>query len=122
MSLAFVLDEHLRGPLWQAILRQNLRGELLLDVVHVGDAADLPLSSDDPAVLSWAERENRLLITEDRHSMAFHLREHRASGHHSPGILIPRTDQPMRILLECLVLISHAGEAADFADRIAYFP
>lgn len=24
MALAFVLDEHLRGPLWQAILRHNL--------------------------------------------------------------------------------------------------
>lgn len=121
MALAFVLDEHLRGPLWQAILRQNLRGEYLLDVVRVGDVADLPLSSDDPAVLLWA-RENRILVTEDRHTIARHLRDHRARGHHCPGILIPRAGQRMRTLVECLVLISHAGDPADCADAITYFP
>src|SRR3990172_93648 len=96
MPLGFVLDEHLRGPLWLAILRHNLRGgELALDVVRVGDPPDLPLAAGDASVLLWAEREARILITEDRQTMLGHLRDHLAAGHHSPGILIPRAGQPM---------------------------
>ena len=51
MSLAFLLDEHLRGPLWTAIQRHNLSSELRLDVVRVGDAADLGLGTLDGDLL-----------------------------------------------------------------------
>jgi hypothetical protein len=122
MPLSFVLDEHLRGALWQAILRHNLRGAELLDVVRVGDAADLPLQIDDPELLLWAQRESRILVTEDRHTMASHLREHLAKGHRSPGILLIRPQQRLRVLVECLVLVAYAGEPADFADAITYIP
>jgi hypothetical protein len=122
MALAFLLDEHLRGPLWQAVLQHNLRGGEWLDVVRVGDSPDLPLAIDDSALLRWAEREGRILVTEDRQTMPRHLQEHLATGHHSPGILIPRTGQPMRAVIECLVLIALAAEPADFADMITYIP
>jgi hypothetical protein len=123
MSLAFVFDEHLRGPLWQAVLRHNLSGaEFLLDAVRVGDFPDLPLSANDRTILMWAEREARLLVTEDRHTMLVHLRDHLAEGHHSSGVLIPRAGERMQTLIESLVLIAHAGEPAEFADTIIYFP
>jgi hypothetical protein len=122
MALTFVLDEHLRGPLWQAILRHNLRGSEVLDVVRVGDTLELPLEIGDPEILLWAERESRILVTEDRHTMANHLREHLAQGRHSPGILMVRPYQRLRTLVECLVLITYAGEPADFADAIVYIP
>jgi hypothetical protein len=122
MPLAFVLDEHLRGPLWQAILRHNMRAGEQLDVMRVGDAPDLPLRIADPDILLWAQRESRILITEDRHTMAYHLREHLAKGNRSPGILILRSNQRMSTLVECLVLIAHVGEPAEFADAITYIP
>ena len=31
MALAYLLDEHLRGPLWWAIQRHNARGSDLID-------------------------------------------------------------------------------------------
>ena len=122
MELAFVLDEHLRGPLWQAILRHNLRHHLPLDVMRVGDMAELPLSSDDSTVLRWAEDNSRLLVTEDRHTMATHLNRHLAAGRHSPGILIARSGVRTHQLLECLILIAYAGESREFADVITYLP
>jgi hypothetical protein len=54
--LCFLLDEHLRGPLWLAILRHNSQGGLPIDVVRVGDSPDLPLGSTDLDILLWAER------------------------------------------------------------------
>jgi hypothetical protein len=122
MPLQFVFDEHVRGPLWQAVLRHNLRGDELLDVVRIGDSPDLPFSIDDPDILVWAEREMRILVTEDRHTMANHLRAHLASGHYSPGILILRPRQQIRTLVKTLVLIAHAGQPADFAGVITYIP
>jgi hypothetical protein len=122
MALSFVLDEHLRGPLWQAILRNDLRGGEVLDVVRVGDPPDLPLGSQDPEILLWAEREGRILVTEDRHTIFTHLRNHLAAGHHSPEILVVRPGQPLRILVERLELVGHAGDPADVADGITYIP
>jgi hypothetical protein len=62
--LRFLLDEHLRGPLWVAIVRHNVHGGLLIDGARGGDAPDLPLGSDDATILQWAERESRILLTE----------------------------------------------------------
>jgi hypothetical protein len=55
MPPRFVLDEHLRGDLWNAIERHNRNGVNTVDVVRVGDMADLPLGSKDPSTLIWAE-------------------------------------------------------------------
>ena len=90
--------------------------------MRVGDSPDLQLSADDPAILLWAEREGRILVTEDRHTMASHLRSHLAEGHRSPGILIIRPNQPMRTLIDCLEIISQVGAPEEFVDAIAYIP
>ena len=91
MPLAFLLDENIRGPLWQYIRRHNARGVNPLDAVRVGDVPDLPLASGDPEIIAWAARENRILISFDEHTLAAHLTAYMAAGNHSPGILIPRT-------------------------------
>ena len=84
MSIRFLLDENLRGPLWQAILRYNLSGSPPLDVVRIGDAAEIPLGADDPAIIAWAESDSRLLVTEDTRTIPLHLRRHLAAGSHRP--------------------------------------
>jgi len=119
MSQRFLLDEHLRGPLWQAILRFNLRGlDSNLDVVRVGDPPELPLSTDDPSILAWCEREGRILVTHDRRTMSVHLRAHLQSGHHSPGIVVVRANTSVNDVIECLILIAEAEFSAEFRDAI----
>lgn len=122
MSIRFLLDENLRGPLWQAILRHNLSGELALDVVRVGDAAEIPLGVDDPAIIAWADRECRLLVTEDSRTIPHHLQSHLVAGGHSPGILMVRRNARIRELIETFVLITYAGDPNDFAEAIIYIP
>ena len=122
MALALLLDEHLRGPLWTVVQRHNLTSELQLDVVRVGDVADLPLGISDADILSWAETENRILITEDRRTMAKHLDNHLKSDHHSPGIFVVRAGFLWAEVLEILVLVAHAGEPADYVDVVTFLP
>lgn len=122
MPLRYLLDEHLRGPLWNAIRRHNRGGTNVLDVERVGDPEDLPLSTPDPEVLLWAEREDRILISEDKSTLPDHLAAHLASGHHPPGIMVPRPASPRRAVLEFLVLAAYASEPHEWRDAIRYIP
>src|SRR5437016_5728621 len=90
MPLSYVLDEDLRGSLWRAILWHNNAGVYPVDVVRVGDPVDLPLGSDDPSILKWAEREQRIILSYDYDTMAAHLANHLAANRHSPGIFMAR--------------------------------
>src|SRR5688500_14640977 len=120
--LRYLLDEHLRGPLWQAILIHNRRGIDPIDAVCVGDAADLPLGSTDPQILEWAEREARILLSFDRSTLPEHLATHLAAGRDSPGIfLIRRGIMSLGELVSNLALYAHASEPEEWSDRIEYF-
>ena len=71
MPLPFLLDENLRGWLWQAIKRYATHSALPIDVVRIGDAPDLPLGTSDPDVLLWCEGQGRILVTADFHNHAW---------------------------------------------------
>jgi hypothetical protein len=122
MPLRFLLDEHLRGPLWHAVQRHNAQGGLPVDVVRVGDPPDLPLSSTDEAILLWAEREDRILITEDVHTMPSHLTQHLQTGRRSPGVFVVGLGCTISQLLAHLELVAHAGLAGDYENQITYIP
>lgn len=122
MALAFLLDEHLRGPLWNAIQRHNQDSEYVIGAVRVGDPPDLPLGSDDLAILQWAEREGRIVVTEDKHTMPDRLAAHLQSDRHSPGIFIIRIGTSSSELIECLTLVAYAGEEAEFRDAVTFIP
>jgi hypothetical protein len=122
MMLRYVLDEHLRGPLWRAIQWHNSLGVYPLDVVRVGDASDLPLGSDDPALLLWAEREQRILVTHDADTMPAHLADHLAAGRHSPGVFMIRPHSILPQILSFLQDAAYAGEPEEWQDRIQYIP
>src|SRR6266404_5436951 len=91
MTLRFLLDENLRSSsIWYAIQAHNALGQDVFDVVRVGDSIDLPLGSQDPDILVWAESNNRLLISLDFKSLQVFLAKHLVAGFHCPGILVPR--------------------------------
>ena len=57
MLLRYVLDENLRGPLWNLMIRHNSKGVDPIDVVRVGDSDAVPLGTKDPELLRWADVE-----------------------------------------------------------------
>ena len=122
MPLAFVLDENLRGPLWRAVIRHNQAGSYPLDVVRVGDVVELPLGSTDGEILQWCERENRILVSFDKTTLARHLANHLQSGHHSPGVFMLRHASRLSHVVDYLALVAHASEAWEWQDRIEFIP
>jgi hypothetical protein len=123
MPLRFLLDEHLRGGgLWQAIQQHNAAGAHLLDVVRIGDPPDLPLSTLDPDILLWAEREGRILVSRDRRTFPSYLASHLQAGRHSPGIIVVRKRCTVPQAVFELILVAHAGDPASYQDTITYIP
>jgi hypothetical protein len=122
MALGFVLDEHLRGPLWRALQWHNSSGVYPLDVVRVGDPADLPLGTGDPGLLLWAEREQRILVTHDADSMPMHLADHLTAGQDSPGVFMIRRHSTLPQIVSFLCDAAYASEAWEWEDRIQFIP
>lgn len=122
MPLRFVMDEHLRGPLWNLLIRHNGKGNNPIDVVRVGDEDSVSLGTADPLLLAWAWEQDRILITEDKRSMPGHLREHLAAHGHSPGVMVIRQSVPLREIADFLVLAAYATEPAEWADGVHYIP
>ena len=122
MPLRFVLDENQRGPLWRALVRHNQAGMYPLDVVRVGDSSDLPLVSFDPDILLWGEREERILVSFDKATLAGHLANHLQAGHHSPGVLLLRRGSRLSEVVGHLVLVAYASDAWEWQDRIGFIP
>lgn len=122
MPLRFVLDENQRGPPWRAVIRHNQAGIYPLDVMRVGDLLDLPLGSTDPDILLWCEREDRILVSFDKTTLAGHLNNHLQSGHHSPGIFLLRRASRLSQVVAHLALVAHASDAWEWQDRIEFIP
>lgn len=120
MPQRFLIDENLRGPLWSAIRRHNQLGLNVLDVERVGDPQDLPLGSQDPLILKWAERENRILVSLDKSTLATHLISHLSAGGRCPGIFALRSGARITSIVESLILVAYASEAAEWENQITY--
>jgi hypothetical protein len=122
MPLRFVLDEHLRGPLWGAIQQHNAGGSDVIDAVRVGDLPDLPLGTTDPDLLLWAEREGRVVVSRDWNTFPHHLAVHLLSGRHSPGVVILRPGHTLPQLVFTLALAAHAADPGEFRDQVRFLP
>src|SRR5437879_3528974 len=122
MPLRYVLDEHLRGPIFHAVQDHNRLGAYRLDVARVGDPADLPLGTLDPALLEWAEREQRILVSDDRRTMIKHLADHLAAGRGSPGVFIIRPHTTIPEIVIFLRDAAYASEPAEWENQIRFIP
>ena len=122
MPLIYVLDENLRGPLWNLVARQNRAGDYPIDAVRVGDADAVPLGTKDPQLLRWAEEQGRILVSEDRRSMSRHLADHLAAGHHAPGVMTLKRGVSLREIAQFLALAAYATDPAEWADQNRFVP
>jgi hypothetical protein len=122
MALRFLLDENLRGPLWQAIRHSNATGVDVLEAMRVGDPGAPALETPDPNLLLWAEAHGRILVSLDVISMSGHLADHLHAGHHSPGVFILRPRWTIPLVLAALILRDQAGDPQIYVDRFEFIP
>src|SRR5438874_11520749 len=102
MPLRFLLDEDLRGPLWNAIIRHNIGAADSIDALRVGDSGAPPTGTLDDALLVWTETHDRILVSFDKSTMQGHLHNHLAAGRSSPGIFQVRAQASIPATLSFL--------------------
>ena len=106
----------------QDILRGLLRRIPALDVIIAYEAG---LSrTEDPDLLIWAAKEQRLLLTHDRRTMPAHAKTVIDSGHTIAGVVIvPEPSQmPIAQIIEQLELIITCTDESEWQNVIDYLP
>lgn len=80
--MKFLADENFEGAIFRGLLRHNPD----IDLVRVQDVG---LSeADDPTILEWANREGRILLTNDRRTMPNYAYQRMAEGNSIAGMLV----------------------------------
>ncbi len=114
--IRYLLDEHI-DPAYRSGL---LRIEPAISIRCIGDPGVPPRGAADPDVLSWCERYDTLLVTNNRRSMPRHLSAHVSAGRGLPGILVINPDAGIRRMLDTLWLIWATGESEIYRDQITF--
>lgn len=122
MPLRYLLDEDLRGPLWNAIVRHNALAQDMIDIVRVGDPHAPALQTLDPELLRWTEENNRILVTFDKSTMQSHLADHLAASHASPGVFQVRPGFHIPEVLAFLIFAAHASEPQEWQNACSFIP
>lgn len=114
--LRFATDED-----FDAFIVRGLKRRLPdLDIVDIR-AVGLR-SADDPEVLEWAAREERVVLTHDVNTMVgFADARVRGGEHHSGVIKVPQW-LPIGQAIENLEYIAQAATPADLRDQVLHLP
>jgi hypothetical protein len=101
-----------------------LRGLLVrlpdLDIVRAQDVEIYQAA--DPALLEWAARENRIVLTHDVRTLTKFAYERVKAGLPMPGVVEVLKNQSIGDLIDGLEVMLGAGIPFDFENQIRYIP
>lgn len=109
-------DENFNNDIVRALLRRNPS----LDIVRVQDVG---LSgADDPTVLEWAAREQRVLLTHDVSTITRYAYERVRQELAMPGVFeIPR-GLGIKDTIEDLLLLAEYSRTGEWEGQVQYLP
>jgi hypothetical protein len=102
------------------ILRGLLRANADLDFVRVQDTEIY--QADDPIVLEWAAKENRILLTHDVDTMIGYAYDRVEEGLPMPGVIEVLTEASMGQIISDLLIVLGASDPSELKDRVIYIP
>lgn len=114
--IQYLLDENV-----DPVLRRELLKHVPNMIVwRIGEPGSVPFGTLDPDILLWWEIHGVLLVTNNRKSMPFHLRDHIAEGRHMPGIFLLKENQSVAEIVEALILVWGASLPDEYSDLVLY--
>ncbi len=114
--MKFLADENFDN----SIVRGLLRRKPDIDVVRV---QDIGLSGrDDPTVLEWAAKENRVLLTHDVAMITRYAYERLAQEQPMPGVIEVTADAPIGRVIEDILLLLECSIEGELEGQIQYLP
>jgi hypothetical protein len=112
----FLTDENFNG----AILRGLIRRLPELDLVRVQDVG--LMNADDPTILEWAAREERILLTHDVATITMYAYERINKGLPMPGVVEVIATASIGRILDDLELFVQCSLPEEYNGRILFIP
>jgi len=114
--LRLIVDENFNNNILRGLLRRNPK----VDIVRVQDVG---LSgADDAAVLEWAAREGRVLLTHDVTTITKHAYDRAQGGHAMPGVFEVDPTAQLGRVIEDILLISECSLKGEWEGQVRYLP
>ena len=104
----------------EGIICGCLRRAPTMDFLSANDA-ELP-GVPDPEVLRIAAEQDRILVSHDFKTMPQHFGDFLQTRGSSPGVFLVKQTSPIGVVIEELVLIWTATDAAEWENRILRIP
>lgn len=114
--LSLLSDENFNGDIVRGLrLRQPN-----LDLIRVQDVGLREV--DDPAILTWAANNGRILLTHDRATMPDFAYERLVREELMPGMFVINDRMPIRQAIDELLMLVDCSEQAEWKDVVLYLP
>ncbi len=114
--LRLAADENFNNDIVRGLLRRKPE----LDIVRIQDVG---LSgADDPAVLEWAAREGRVLLTHDVTTMTRYAYERVRAGQSMPGVFEVGRAVSIGRAIEDVLLLAECSFEAEWEGQVRYLP
>jgi Domain of unknown function (DUF5615) len=114
--LRFAADENLNND----IVRGLLRRAPYLDIVRIQDTE---LSgADDPTVLAWAARDQRILLTHDVATITKYAYDRIRAGQPMPGVFEINRQVAVGLAIDDLLLLAESSLENEWEGQILYLP
>lgn len=114
--LRLVADENFNHAIVRGVLLRNPD----IDLVTVQDAGFS--GADDPTVLEWAARENRVLLTHDVATMTRHAYDRVEAGLPMPGVFEVGRKVAIGEAIEDILLLAECSEEGEWEGQVRYLP
>lgn len=112
----FLADENFNNQIVRGILRQNQS----IDIVRVQD--ENLSGADDPAVLAWAAKEGRIVLTHDVATMVDFAYDRVQSGLLMPGLFEVTRRVSVGLAIEEIILIAECSLEGEWEGQVRYLP
>jgi hypothetical protein len=112
----FATDENFNNR----ILRGVLRIEPELDVVRVQDTE--AAGTGDEAILEWAAKEGRVLLTHDAKTVIAFAYQRVREGKPMPGVLEVNDSIPIGRAVDYIILVAGASLEGEWENQVRFAP
>jgi hypothetical protein len=114
--LLLAADENFNHAIVRGLLRRNPD----LDIVRIQDAG---LSgADDPTVLEWAARWNRVLLTHDVTTVTKHAYARVAAGKPMPGVFEINRSVSIATVIDDILCLAECSLDGEWEGQVRYLP
>lgn len=114
--LRLLADENFNHDLIRGVRRRLPT----LDLVRVQDTG--LREADDPAILEWAARERRLVLTHDANTMPAFAYDRVRQKQTMPGMFVVSQQAGLNEIIEDLLLLAECSNDYEWDGQVIYLP